>query len=222
MPDTSRNFPHDGALVATRRRQIFEAACRVLSKKSFHEATVREIALEAGLAAGSIYVYLQSKDEILILTAQSMLAEMIEALPAIRERANGDPRRELLEVMRTELDVIDRYRDAFAVFHHEIRYLARRPEHEVALNALHEQYHGVMAAPLERGRETGTIDYSDLRSVVHLVHMLCAGWAMGVNHNRMDKETYWREISSLIEGRLFAPPSDTSVDSTALAAPQEG
>ena len=58
----------------TRRRQIFLAACRVLARKSFHEASVKELALEAGLAAGSIYVYLQGKEDILILIAESMVA----------------------------------------------------------------------------------------------------------------------------------------------------
>ncbi|MGC1397395.1 TetR/AcrR family transcriptional regulator, partial [Candidatus Binatus sp.] len=102
----------DEKLVKARRRQIFLAACRVLARKSFHEASVKELALEAGLAAGSIYLYLDSKDEIIPLIAESMVAEFVEMLPAIRERTVGDPRRELIEVMRAILDVIDRYREA--------------------------------------------------------------------------------------------------------------
>ena len=38
----------DDKLVKARRRQIFLAACRVLARKSFHEASVKELALEAG------------------------------------------------------------------------------------------------------------------------------------------------------------------------------
>lgn len=52
MPEAVRMHPQDDALVRTRRRQIFLAACRVLSNKSFHEASVKELALEAGLADG--------------------------------------------------------------------------------------------------------------------------------------------------------------------------
>src|SRR5436189_5498398 len=95
----------DDVLVRARRRQIFLAACRVLARKSFHEATVKEIALEAGIAAGSIYVYLQSKDDILFLLAESMVAELIETLPELRERTGDDPRAELLAVMRAALEV---------------------------------------------------------------------------------------------------------------------
>src|SRR5260370_41510713 len=94
----------DATLVRSRRRQIFLAACRVLARKSFHEASVKELALEAGVAAGSIYLYLDSKDEIIPLIAESMVAELVEMLPEIRERTVGDPPPGLIEVMRAILD----------------------------------------------------------------------------------------------------------------------
>ena len=133
MPEAVRTQPHDDALVKTRRRQIFLAACRVLSRKSFHEASVKELALEAGLAAGSIYVYLHSKEDILILMAESMVGELVESFARDSRAPAAILARELLEMVRTILDVIDRYREAFAVMNHEVRYLARRPEHRRAL-----------------------------------------------------------------------------------------
>src|ERR1700739_2639129 len=95
-----RTSAPDEKLVKARRRQIFLAACRVLARKSFHEASVKELALEAGIAAGSIYLYLGRKEKMIPLIAESMVAEFVEMLPAIRERNIGDPRRELIEVMR--------------------------------------------------------------------------------------------------------------------------
>src|SRR5713101_2247962 len=90
MTEALKPQTHDDPLVKARKRQIFLAACRVLARKSFHQATVKEMALEAGLAAGSIYVYLQSKDDILLLLAESMIAELLEALPALRA-VNSSP-----------------------------------------------------------------------------------------------------------------------------------
>ncbi len=192
-------------LVTARRRQIFQAACRVLARKSFHEASVKEFALEAGLAAGSIYLYLQSKDEIIPLMGESMVAEFIEMLPAIRERTVGDPRRELIEVMRAILDVIDRYREAFNVLHHEARYLERRPQYRTALKKVSERYLGAVAEIIERGKRMNVIHFEDPHSAVHAIHMLCAGWAMGANYlMHSDKETYWREIAAIVEGRFFS------------------
>ena len=210
MPEAVWTQPQDEALVKTRRRQIFLAACRVLSRKSFHEASVKELALEAGLAAGSIYVYLQGKEDILILMAESMVGELLESSPAIHQRAGGDPRTELIEMVRTILDVIDRYREAFTVMNHEVRYLARRPEHRRALGKIVDEYHSAVADVLQRGREAGVIHFDDLRSVVHAIHMLCAGWATGANYLKdTDKETYWREIAAIIEGRFFVPMDQT-------------
>jgi AcrR family transcriptional regulator len=203
--ETIRTQPQDESLVKARRRRIFLAACRVLARKSFHEASVKELALEAGIAAGSIYLYLDSKDEIIPLIAESMVAEFVEMLPAIRARTGGDPRRELIEVMRAILDVIDRYREAFNVLHHEARYLERRPQFRAAMKKIGADYFGAVAEIIERGRRLGVIHFEDSRSAVHAIHMLCAGWAMGANNlKRTDKETYWREIAALVEGRFFA------------------
>jgi AcrR family transcriptional regulator len=210
MAELSRTQPQDDALVRARRRQIFLAACRVLARKSFHEATVKELAIEAGLAAGSIYVYLQSKDDILILIAESMVAELVEALPSIHARSGADPRRELLDVTRTILDVIDRYREAFSVLHHEVRYLVRRPQHRHALSKIVDQYFSAVSEVLARGRERELIRFDDLRSVVQAIHMMCSGWATGANYlKNTSKETYWREIAAMIEGR-FCTPEDNS------------
>jgi AcrR family transcriptional regulator len=196
----------DEKLVRARRRQIFLAACRVLARKSFHEASVKELALEAGLAAGSIYLYLQSKDEIIPLIGESMVAELVEMLPAIHERTGGDPRRELIAVMRAILDVIDRYREAFNVLHHEARYLERRPQYRAAMKKIGADYVSAVGEIIERGKRTGAINVEDSRSAVHAIHMLCAGWAMGANSLKgIDKETYWREIAAIVEGRFFSP-----------------
>jgi AcrR family transcriptional regulator len=196
----------DETLVKSRRRQIFLAACRVLAQKSFHEASVKELALEAGLAAGSIYLYLQSKDEIIPLIAESMVAEFVEMLPAIRARTVGEPRRELIEVMRAILDVIDRYREAFNVLHHEARYLERRPQYRSAMKKIAADYLGAVAEIIERGKQMGEIRFEDSRSAVYAIHMLCGGWAMGTNYlKNTDKETYWREIAAIVEGRFFTP-----------------
>ena len=201
-----KSQPQDEALVRQRRRQIFLAACRVLSRKSFHEASVKELALEAGLAAGSIYVYLDGKDEILVLIAESMVAELVEQLPAIHERTGNDPRLELAAVMREILDIIDRYREAFAVLHHEARYLAKRPQYKTAMNKIGERYLSAVGEVIERGRKLGVIQADDVPAAVHAIHMLCAGWAMGGHSLRhTDKESYWREISRIVEGRFLAP-----------------
>ncbi len=211
MDESVKSPNQDEALAAIRRRQIFLAACRVLAGKSFHQATVKEIAVEAGIAAGSIYLYLRSKDEILLLLAESMVGELAESFPEIRQKAEGDPRRELLGIMRAALDVIDRYREAFAVLNHEVRYLGRRQQYRAPLNQILEPYLSALGSALERGREQGLMSFTDVNSVIEAIHMLCSGWASGTGillHT--EKETYWQEIAAIIEGRFLKTANPSS------------
>ncbi len=57
----------DKNLIDEKRKQIIEGAITVFKKKGYHKATVREIAKEAQIGLGSIYDYVNSKDDILYL-----------------------------------------------------------------------------------------------------------------------------------------------------------
>ncbi len=45
-----------------RRREILEAATKVFSKKGFHAATLDDVAAEAEVSKGSIYIHFDSKE----------------------------------------------------------------------------------------------------------------------------------------------------------------
>lgn len=64
----------DAELVAERRAHIAQAAARVFRAKGFHNATIRDVAVEAGLSQGSLYNYVRTKDDILYLVHQDMTA----------------------------------------------------------------------------------------------------------------------------------------------------
>src|SRR5260370_42157794 len=93
VAEALRTPPQDDKLIKARRRQIFLAACRVLARKSFHEASVKELALEAGVAAGSIYLFLFSKGANIPLIVGSMGSVFVVLLPAGRARTVCVPRR---------------------------------------------------------------------------------------------------------------------------------
>ena len=58
--------PIQELVAAARRKQILDAATQVFAEKGFHRATVKEIARVAGIADGTIYTYIASKDEVLL------------------------------------------------------------------------------------------------------------------------------------------------------------
>jgi AcrR family transcriptional regulator len=58
------------AYTDTRIREITEAGYRVFARRGFAEATMQEIATEAGLSVGALYQYFKGKDEIVVAAGQ--------------------------------------------------------------------------------------------------------------------------------------------------------
>ena len=58
-------------------RRILESAIRVFAQKGFHNTKVSEIADEAQVADGTIYLYFKNKDEILIKVFEESLSQII-------------------------------------------------------------------------------------------------------------------------------------------------
>lgn len=71
---------------ATRQR-ILDAALRVFRDRGFGQATMREVATEAGVAVGAAYYYFESKDAIVMAFYQQAQQEMAPALDATLARS---------------------------------------------------------------------------------------------------------------------------------------
>ncbi|MFZ5648656.1 MAG: TetR/AcrR family transcriptional regulator [Bacillota bacterium] len=60
---------------------IIEAAIRVIADNGYHGSQVSKIAKEAGVAEGTIYLYFESKEDILISIFRNKLGEFIATAP---------------------------------------------------------------------------------------------------------------------------------------------
>lgn len=76
-----------------RRNQILEAATSVFASLGFHKARMEDVAVEAGLSKGTLYLYFESKDHLFralighfYQRAASPLREMVEAREPVSER----------------------------------------------------------------------------------------------------------------------------------------
>ncbi len=70
-----------------RRGAILDAAERILLRSSDHVANVAEVADEAGLAKGTVYLYFPSKEELLLALHERNIDGFFSALVALLERA---------------------------------------------------------------------------------------------------------------------------------------
>jgi TetR/AcrR family fatty acid metabolism transcriptional regulator len=71
-----------------KHRQIIDAAVRVFARNGYYNSRVSDIAREAGVASGTIYLYFRTKDEILV----SLFREKMAAWVAfVRTEIAGEP-----------------------------------------------------------------------------------------------------------------------------------
>jgi TetR/AcrR family fatty acid metabolism transcriptional regulator len=71
-------------------QQIIDAAIRVFARKGYFNSRVSDIAREAGIAAGTIYLYFDTKEQILVTLFREKMAEFVSALwPAIAEEKDA-------------------------------------------------------------------------------------------------------------------------------------
>lgn len=107
-----------------KHQRIIDAATRIFARKGFFPAKVSDIAREAGIADGTIYLYFENKDDILISLFESqmkvVLENMIEKLSQ-----ETDPVRKLHQFALTHLSLIEENKDVAEIIQVELRQSSR-------------------------------------------------------------------------------------------------
>jgi TetR/AcrR family transcriptional regulator, fatty acid metabolism regulator protein len=69
-----------------RIQSIQEATMRVISRKGMAAATVQEIADEAGVAKGTIYLYFRDRDELIEKTFEGAMTQLVARIDAVLDQ----------------------------------------------------------------------------------------------------------------------------------------
>jgi AcrR family transcriptional regulator len=94
---------------------IQDAAMTVIARKGIAETTMQEIADEAGIAKGTIYVYFRDRDELLSKTADRAFDLLVEVLDEAF-RSPGSLEERLLAVVSRQLLFFDDNRELFRAY----------------------------------------------------------------------------------------------------------
>jgi len=106
--------------ISDKRQAILRAAISVFARCGYFNSKVADIAREAGVADGTVYLYFKSKEEIL----HSIFDRSVEeALDAARKRVQRltDPREKLRQIAHMHLERLGADRDLAVVFQVELR-----------------------------------------------------------------------------------------------------
>lgn len=148
--------------VVDKREAILRSAIKVFAEKGYFNSKVADIAGEAGIADGTVYLYFKSKDEILHSIFDRAMEEFIAE--GRREIADiSDPAEKLRKIARLHLERLGSDRAMAIVFQVELRGSTKFMQEFSA--AGFGQYLDVIRETIVEGQASG-IFRSDIKPVV--------------------------------------------------------
>lgn len=161
MPRQSSSSPAK-AVVSDKREAILRAAIKVFAGRGYFNSKVADIAGEAGIADGTVYLYFKSKDEILHSIFDRAMAEFIaEGKKELAEI--DDPVEKLKRVAELHLERLGADRDLAIVFQVELRGSTKHMQEFSA--AGFAEYLGIIQHTIEDGQRAG-IFRKDIKPVI--------------------------------------------------------
>jgi len=101
-------------------KQILEAAIVVIAENGYHHAQVSKIAKQAGVADGTIYLYFESKEDLLISVFSEKTAMFVEALKDIINEEKSTSKR-ILRLIENHFQMLSMNQQFATVTQIEIR-----------------------------------------------------------------------------------------------------
>ena len=133
-------------------QQIIEAAIRVFARSGYYNSRVSDIAREAGIASGTIYLYFKTKDEILVTLFREKMAAFVGQLRAAIAR-EPDAVAKIRRLVALHFEVLERNPALAEVVQVELRqghkFFRGASAHEVS------QYFALIGAVLQEGIAAG-------------------------------------------------------------------
>ena len=129
-------------VAAFRTREILAAARRLMEQKGADALTMDEIAQAARVAKGTIYLYFQSKDELIQALLSQLGKAMALDLEAILAKPDSPPEK-LRQVVHMLLNYVDRESVLFPLYLREL--VRSKSGRETTLSSLQESEERIVA-----------------------------------------------------------------------------
>lgn len=162
-------------LIKTRRAQVCRAAEDLFAQKGYHKTSVRDIAQKAGISIGSLYDYIENKEDILRLLCSEFLSHLRNEVIKVLE-GEEDVVRQLEGTVETMLRVVDRYQEYVLFTYRDSKYLKKQD-----LIFLIEQdsfFVETFTKIIEKGVQEGVFQAQQPEIVSTILSTLTHSWAL--------------------------------------------
>src|ERR1700704_2324547 len=162
-----------------KRERILAAAERIFARHGFFAARVSDVAKEAGVADGTIYLYFKSKDDLLISLFER---RMLQLNAALAEAVAGAPPREQLHTfIRTYLQLVHDEPTAAEVLTIELRQSSKfmKEYDNPAFADFLRLLGGIIATAQDKGEVDGSIPaHVAARMIFGVLDELALAWVL--------------------------------------------
>jgi TetR/AcrR family fatty acid metabolism transcriptional regulator len=135
-------------------RRILEAAITVFAEQGYFQSTIAQIAKEAGVADGTIYLYFKNKDDILVQFYQYKTRQIFERFrDAVSQPASAEEKLRCL--IHVHLQEFQKDRNMAIVYQAETHQNRRLGNEQI--KEMSKMYRDIVSEVVELGQEEGTI-----------------------------------------------------------------
>ena len=166
---------------AEKRERILQAAIAVFAKSGFYDTRVSEIAKAAGVADGTIYLYFENKEDVLVSIFEDRIGRLLAILRDIAAADSGAEEK-IRKIVGIQLGLLEGERDLAEVITVNLRQSSKLLKQYAA--PLFTQYLELMAGVVAGGQREGVFR-SDLsprvaaRALWGALDGVALTWALG-------------------------------------------
>ena len=137
-----------------RRQEVMNVAARIFSEKGYEATSIQEIAEEVGILKGSLYYYIDTKEDLLFGVIKEAYDSALGVIKELEQREGSAL--ELIEALvRRHAEVFAATRLQSSVFFREFRALSEERQKTIREAAV--VYNRFVVAQIRRGQQSGEI-----------------------------------------------------------------
>ena len=171
-----RTYSNDDELVSKRRDSIIRSAMTLFLKKGFTQTTTREIAKACGLSIGTLYNYIGSKEDLLVLMSKDLVLFSNQYSSVVDEKkrfCNADEK--LYFFMRRYMEFVNENDDIMLFWYQEAKNL--KGEARNILFSSEKEIITIFEKVLAEGKESDEFHVDNTYLMANNIIVICDMWA---------------------------------------------